>query len=74
MTNGKPDPVFSLDMHPTNVLATAGVDGDIPPRGSVHVSRVLRHLKCGFMFLFCITGFVLHSCGKLIPMVKAKPS
>lgn len=40
MTNGKPDPVFSLDIHPTNVLATAGIDGSTPPRGSVHVSQL----------------------------------
>ena len=37
MTNGKPDPVFSLDMHVTNVLATSGIDSSVPPRGSVHV-------------------------------------
>ena len=38
MTNGKNDPVFSLDLHSSNVLATAGIDSSVPPRGSVHVS------------------------------------
>lgn len=35
--NGKPDPVFSVDMFDTNILATAGVDENIPPKGSMRV-------------------------------------
>ena len=35
--NGKPDPVFSVDLHCSNVLATAGIDASIPPKGSVRV-------------------------------------
>jgi hypothetical protein len=38
--NGKPDPVYSVDMHPLDVLATAGIDANIPPKGSVRVSRL----------------------------------
>ena len=38
--NGKPEPVFSLDMHPSNVLATAGNDENIPPKGSVRLWRI----------------------------------
>jgi hypothetical protein len=38
MTNGKPDPVFSLDLNIQNVLATCGIDSSVPPRGSIHVS------------------------------------
>ncbi len=37
--NGKPDPVFSVDLHPSNVLATAGIDANVPPKGSVRVSE-----------------------------------
>ena len=36
--NGKPDPVYSVDMHPSDILATAGIDANIPPKGSVRVS------------------------------------
>jgi hypothetical protein len=36
--SGKPDPVYSVDMHPLNVLATAGIDANVPPKGSVRVS------------------------------------
>ncbi len=36
--SGKPDPVYSVDLHPTeNVLCTTGIDGNIPPKGSVRV-------------------------------------
>lgn len=36
---GKPDPVYSVDLHPTQgVLATTGIDGNVPPKGSVRVS------------------------------------
>jgi hypothetical protein len=36
--NGKPDPVYSVDLHPLNVLATAGIDANVPPKGSVRVN------------------------------------
>ena len=36
---GKPDPVFSVDMHPEGVLATAGVDERVPPNGTVRLWR-----------------------------------
>jgi len=35
--NGKPDPVYSVDFHPMGVLATAGIDANVPPKGSVRV-------------------------------------
>lgn len=38
--NGKPDPVYSLDLHPTNILATAGIDASIPPKGSVRLWKI----------------------------------
>ena len=38
--NGKPEPVFSVDMHPSNVLATAGNDENLPPKGSVRLWKV----------------------------------
>ena len=37
---GKPDPVFAVDMHPKGILATAGVDGSLPPNGTVRLWRV----------------------------------
>ncbi len=38
--SGKPDPVFSVDLHPNNVLATAGVDENLPPKGCVRLWKV----------------------------------
>jgi len=38
--NGKPDPVFAVDMHPSNVLVTGGNDENIPPKGSVRLWKV----------------------------------
>ncbi len=35
--NGKPDPVFSVDVNSSLVLATGGIDASVPPRGSVRV-------------------------------------
>ena len=37
--NGKPDPVYSVDIFDNNILATSGVDENIPPKGSVRVSE-----------------------------------
>ena len=34
---GKPDPVYALDIHPDGVLATAGVDETVPPKGTVRL-------------------------------------
>jgi hypothetical protein len=37
--NGKPDPVYSVDFHPQEmVLLTSGIDANVPPKGSVRVS------------------------------------
>ena len=36
---GKPDPVYAVDMHPEGVLATAGVDETVPPKGTVRLWR-----------------------------------
>ena len=44
--NGKPDPVFSVDIHyPSSILATAGIDASIPPKGSVRVRLLLVNVK-----------------------------
>ena len=43
--NGKPDPVYSVDLHPTEpVLTTSGVDANVPPKGSVRVSLQAAYL------------------------------
>ena len=42
--NGKPDPVYAVDIHPTNVLATGGIDANIPPKGSVRVTCLKNNL------------------------------
>jgi hypothetical protein len=39
--HGKPDPIYSLDYHPTeSVLLTTGIDASVPPKGSVRVSWI----------------------------------
>ncbi len=39
VTDGKADPVYSVDFHPKeNVLLTTGIDASVPPRGSIRVS------------------------------------
>ncbi len=39
--NGKPDPVYSLDIHhSSNTLATCGIDANVPPKGSVRLWRI----------------------------------
>lgn len=39
--HGKPDPIYSLDYHPTeSVLLTTGIDASTPPKGSVRVSMI----------------------------------
>jgi hypothetical protein len=55
--NGKPDPVFSLDIHPSSILVTAGTDASVPPKGSVRVRN--------FSFQYVTNYFLLHdsSCG-----------
>lgn len=36
--HGKPDPVYSVDIHPTEpILLTSGIDANVPPKGSVRV-------------------------------------
>lgn len=51
--NGKPDPVFSVDMHPTGVFATAGVDDQLPPKGTVRVSYTY--------YIICIYSYLMFS-------------
>ena len=38
--NGKTDPVFSVDLHTSGVLATAGIDENMPPKGCVRLWNV----------------------------------
>ena len=42
---GKPDPVLSVDIYGNNVLATSGIDANIPPKGSVRVSNESYHMN-----------------------------
>jgi hypothetical protein len=35
--SAKPEPVYSIDMIGTNVIATSGIDENMPPKGSVRV-------------------------------------
>ncbi len=50
---GKPDPVFAVDFHPTGVLATAGIDENVPPKGSVRLWKVdsssMKNVKDNFL-------------------------
>lgn len=63
--NGKPDPVFSVDIFDKDILATAGVDENIPPKGSMRVSLQLQ--PCVF-FTYKVYSFsvLLISCGRLV--------
>jgi hypothetical protein len=45
---GKPDPVLSVDIFQEDILATAGIDANVPPKGSVRVRQTF-HL----LFLIC---------------------
>ena len=39
--NGKPDPVYSVDLHPReNVFCTSGINADVPPKGSVRLWKI----------------------------------
>lgn len=48
--NGKADPVYSVDMHRSNVLATAGINEKSPPMGCARLwlvdSKRQTALKC----------------------------
>jgi hypothetical protein len=57
--NGKPDPVYSVDFHPTlPILATAGIDGGIPANGCVRVSYYTNYyaviLEIAYLFPFLV--------------------
>lgn len=70
--NGKPDPVFSVDMHPSNVLASAGIDANVPPKGSVRIWKV-NSSKSGQEFIIelsdhnsVINACRFSPCGKML--------
>lgn len=45
--NGKTDPIYAVDFHPKeHVLATAGIDGNLPANGCVRVSNTI--INCLF--------------------------
>ena len=55
--NGKPDPVYSVDMHPNEaIMATSGIDDSIPPKGSVRVSftKIIIRRQHFYIFWLCI--------------------
>ena len=70
--NGKPEPVFSVDMHPTNVLATAGNDENLPPKGSVRLWKTaVEHDAQEFIIEFndhqsVVNAVRFSPCGKMI--------
>jgi hypothetical protein len=43
---GKPDPVLSVDIYHEDILVTAGIDANVPPKGSVRVSETLCASFC----------------------------
>lgn len=53
--NGKPDPVYAVDVSCCNLLATAGIDASVPPKGSVRVSglSILRCRAVVYLNIFC---------------------
>jgi hypothetical protein len=53
--NGKPDPVYSVDLHPVeDVLLTSGIDASIPPKGSVRVNLLLIIIGYDFHVLIYV--------------------
>lgn len=69
--SGKPDPVFSVDMHPSGIFATAGVDDHLPPKGTVRVSNLHMFISLSLSsfninFIFCCICLVMdvRSCNK----------
>jgi chromatin assembly factor 1 subunit B len=76
--NGKPEPVFGVDMNPSNVLATAGNDENVPPKGSVRLWRIAQD-KDGQEFIIefndhqSVVNTVRFSpCGKMIASASDK--
>lgn len=44
---GKPDPVYTLDLHPTEaLLATGGIDDGMPAKGTARVSHSFVKKDC----------------------------
>jgi WD40 repeat protein len=73
--NGKPDPVYSLDIHhSSNTLATCGIDANVPPTGSVRlwrIDRVGESIKQEFLIDLADHQSSVHvvkfsPCGKLL--------
>lgn len=53
--HGKPDPVYSVDFHPTEpVLLTTGIDANVPPKGSVRVRKIVVSLFQYYLYIFFV--------------------
>ncbi len=58
--NGKPDPIYSVDFHPKEaLLATGGIDGNLPANGCVRVCHLSSMLCVTPRILFCFVTCVL---------------
>ena len=76
---GKPDPVYSVDLHPTeNVLSTSGIDDSIPPKGSVRLWKINPNVEgqeflidlCDHQSTVNIARF--SPCGKMLASASEK--
>ena len=77
--NGKPDPVFSCDLNASNILATAGIDAGLPPKGCIRLWRFDENSKMHTDF---IIEFADHQktcnvvrfspCGKMVASASTK--
>lgn len=59
--NGKPDPVYSIDFHPSeqHILCSSGIDASVPPRGSVRVSFASLCESIWVLLLIFVHHYVL---------------
>jgi len=59
-TKGKPERVFSVDVHPKGVLATTGYDENVPPKGCTRIWELSEGDFAAGNWAKCITQFNDH--------------
>ena len=77
--NGKTDPVYSIDFHPLNVLATAGIDANVPPKGSVRLWKITTAeeqpeflIELNSDHIGAVNGVRFSPCGKMLATASSR--
>ena len=77
--NGKTDPVYSIDFHPLNVLATAGIDANVPPKGSVRLWKITTAeeqpeflIELNADHIGAVNGVRFSPCGKMLATASSR--